>query len=268
MDAERSAQSVMPRGVATSAHALRTDALRMDVASALREVRRRKTRVHSLTSIVAANLTANVLLAAGANPSLTQNIDDLPDFVRSADALLINLGMLDQSRREAVAVAAPLARALGKPIVLDPVYIDRAGPRRQLALSLLDDGVSLLKLNGAEARALPPLSPAIVRVETGTIDRIEGTCGLVAIDNGHPVLAQVTATGCALGAVMAACAAVAAPTVAALAALGLVNVAAEDAATRATGPGSFVPFWLDAIAGLTPDAVATRIRFVEGARTP
>lgn len=239
-----------------------------DVASALRALRRGRPRVHALTSVVAANLTANVLLAAGADPSMTQDADDLPDLIATADALLLNLGMLDRARRDAIAIAAPLARAAGKPIVLDPVYIDRAGPRRRLALSLAEQGVTILKLNRAEALALPPGPGTPVRVETGTIDRIDHPGGSLGLGNGSCMLARVTATGCALGAVMAACAAVAPPAVAALAALGLVNVAAEDAARAAVGPGSFVPLWIDAIATLDADEVALRLQFVEEDANP
>ena len=37
-------------------------------------------------------------------------------------------------------------------------------------------------------------------------------------------------------------------------------VAAEDAATTASGPGSFAVALLDALAGLTPDTLAERAR--------
>ena len=77
---------------------------------------------------------------------------------------------------------------------------------------------------------------------------------------GHPLLAQVTATGCLLGAILAACLAVESdPLAAALAGVSILNIAAELAAGKAQGPGTFAPHLLDALAALTADDIATRL---------
>jgi len=69
-------------------------------------VRAERTRVHAITNAAAQVLTANVLLAAGAIPSLTTAADEVPSFVSRAGALLVNLGTLDGERRELGRVAA------------------------------------------------------------------------------------------------------------------------------------------------------------------
>src|SRR6516225_1008831 len=98
-------------------------------ADVLSRVRQRAPRVHCLTNTVAQNFTANVLLAAGAVPSMTAAPDEIADFVARADALLINLGTLDRERREAAEIAAEEAVEEQRPWVLDPVFVDRSQAR-------------------------------------------------------------------------------------------------------------------------------------------
>src|SRR5262245_3659922 len=76
-------------------------------------------RVHCITNTVAQTLTANVLLAVGAVPSMTSAVDEVAIFVRGASALLVNLGTFDAERRAAAAVALDAATEEGRPWVLD-----------------------------------------------------------------------------------------------------------------------------------------------------
>ena len=70
-------------------------------ADILERIRARRPRVHCITNAVAQNFTANVLLAAGAVPSMTVAPEEVGAFVARADALLVNLGTFDRERREA-----------------------------------------------------------------------------------------------------------------------------------------------------------------------
>ena len=94
-------------------------------ADVLARVRARAPRVHCITNAVAQTFTANMLLAAGAVPSMTIAPAEIGAFVARADGLLVNLGTFDTERRAAVDVAI---EAAGErvPWVLDPVFIDRA----------------------------------------------------------------------------------------------------------------------------------------------
>jgi len=67
----------------------------------LTRLRARAPRVHCVTNAVAQHFTANVLLAAGAIPSMTISADEIGAFVARADALLVNLGTFDAERRAA-----------------------------------------------------------------------------------------------------------------------------------------------------------------------
>ncbi|HRK24929.1 MAG TPA: hydroxyethylthiazole kinase [Beijerinckiaceae bacterium] len=234
----------------------------LSMAEVLTRLRTGRVRVHALTSPVAAERTANTLLALGARPSLTANREEIAGFVGGCDALLINLGMLDAERRDTAPLAAALARQGGKPFVLDPVFVDVSGPRRSLAAELVAAGPTVVKLNRAEAASLLAIPATAVTVVTGAIDTLSQAGRTLRLANGHPLAGQVTATGCALGAVIAACLAVEPDAMTATAAaLALYGIAAERAAEGATGPGSFAVRLIDALATLDPATLAERVRF-------
>src|SRR6202000_2976582 len=108
-----------------------------DVASdVMARIKSRAPRVHCITNYVAQSYTANVLLAAGAIPSMTISSEEIAAFVASADALLVNLGTFDAERRVAIEVALDALGQGAKPWVLDPVFIERSPARAQFAQSL------------------------------------------------------------------------------------------------------------------------------------
>jgi hydroxyethylthiazole kinase len=249
----------------------------VDIAAACADVigrvRARSPRVHCITNAVAQNFTANVLLAAGARPSMTISPEEIGSFVASADALLVNLGTFDTARRAATEAAIEVAAEEGLPWVLDPVLIDRSQPRAAYAADLVTRGPRAVRLNRAEFTALaiaPPESEALRRYAgdartvvglTGETDMVTDGARVASIRNGHPFMARVTAMGCVASALVAACLAVEGDawlaTTAALLALG---VAGEGAATRARGPGSFAIEILDALDALDRDGLLARAK--------
>ena len=122
-------------------------------------VRERRPRVHCITNSVVQELTANVLLAAGAIPSMTTSPEEIAHFAASADALLVNLGTLDGERRDAIDIALEVVRDDGIPWVLDPVLIDRSEPRAELARTLALKEPRVVRANAAEFGAHAPASP-------------------------------------------------------------------------------------------------------------
>ncbi len=231
--------------------------LAAEIAATLAAIRERRPRVHSLTNPVAHQLTANGLLALGAIPTLTANIREVGAFIRSADAVLLNLGMLDQERFESLPHAAEIAGTLGKPFVLDPAFADRSPERIALAETLLKRRPTIVKPNLREAEILSQVIPAgSVEVITGARDSVCLGLRQARLANGHALMERVTATGCLLGAILAACLAVEPdPFRAAVAGVSILNIAAEIAAEGAGGPGSFAYRLLDALAALDADAI-------------
>ena len=224
-----------------------------ECATLLARLRERRPHVHCITNAVAQGLTANVLLAAGASPSMTVAPNEQAAFVGFADALLVNVGTLDDDRRSAARLAVETARLEGKPWALDPVFAHASEPRLEFARQLLRLGPALVRANEAEHQALAPGADVLVAI-TGAQDVVRLGTRTAAVSNGSPLMARVTAMGCALTALAAGFLAVAddtfAATVTALAAFGL---AGEVAAERARGPGTFPAELLDALALMTPD---------------
>lgn len=237
----------------------------------LARIRARQPRVHCITNAVAQNFTANVLLAAGAIPSMTVAPDEVGAFTARADALLVNLGTFDRERRDATEIAIAEAARAGRPWVLDPVFIDRSPARAAFAQSLVGRHPQAVRLNAAEFSALagrPPGGEALQRYAgdhgcivalTGATDKVTDGPRLIRIANGDPLMGRVTAMGCAGAAVVAAALAVEADALAAVAAaLLLFAVAGEVAAARARGPGSLAVEILDALYALDRDVVRER----------
>jgi hydroxyethylthiazole kinase len=237
-------------------------------ARLLDAVRARRPRVHCLTNTVAQAFTANMLLAIGAIPSMTIATDEIEDFVTEADALLVNLGTFDQARREAALIAIPAAKKAGIPWVLDPVLIDRSPRRAAFAVELMDFGPDLVRANADEAAILVGDATrdrfglhALTLVETGPEDTIRQGERQATVVNGHPMMARVTAMGCAGTAVIAAFLAVERDAFAAAeAALIVLGIAGELAAARAEGVGTFAASYLDALDTMDADTIATLAR--------
>jgi hydroxyethylthiazole kinase len=242
--------------------------LARSAAAVLAALRARGPRVHCITNAVAQNFTANVLLAAGCVPSMTVDAQEIAAFVARADALLVNLGTLDRERRAATEIAVATAGKDNVPWVLDPVFVDRAAPRADFARVLVGRGPKAVRLNAREFATLAGAEPspaslgayarehATVVALSGETDLIADGARLASIANGDPLMAKVTAMGCAGSALVAACLAVEPdPWRAAAAGLTIIGVAGELAAARAQGPGSFAVAILDALYGLDEPAL-------------
>jgi hydroxyethylthiazole kinase len=257
------------RNPGTTAH----NDMARNAAELVERLRAEKPRIHCITNAVAQNFTANVLLAVGAVPSMTLAPEEIADFVASAQGLLVNLGTLDRERRKAAERAVEAARRERLPWLLDPVYVDRVPQRLTFAKVLLARGPAAMRLNHAEFAALAgsqptPCSVAALAQEHGIVLGLSGETDMVtdgdryaAISNGHPLMAKVTAMGCAVSAVATACLAVEPDAWrATCAALMIAGVAGEMAGERASGPGSFAVAILDALHNLDGDALIARAR--------
>lgn len=229
----------------------------------LRRIADQQPKVHCLTNTVAEPITANALLALGAVPSLTSHPDEMPQFLRGANALLVNLGTPSVETVAARRTSARIAQQAGMPWVLDPVMIDRSDLRRGEAVDLLTFAPSVLRANAAEVAVLGDVlaGQAITIAETGAVDVVRdavrdlgpGLARVARLTAGHPMLARITATGCALSAVIAAFVAVLPQDRfhATLAGLTAFGAAGSAAAALAQGPGSLAVALLDQLSNLT-----------------
>lgn len=244
--------------------------LAADIAARLRA---RHPRVHCITNTVAQAFTANVLLAAGAIPSMTTSPQEIGEFAARADALLINLGTFDDERRAAVDLALAPFSAPGRPWVLDPVLIDVSEVRAAYARGLVGRGPAAVRLNAAEFAALAQTqadAESVVRCAsrhktvigmTGAADYVTDGARRLAIGNGHDLMGRVTAMGCAASALVAACLAVEPDAFSAAAsALLIFGIAGEIAGAGARGPGQFAADFIDAIHAMGGNDIMQRAR--------
>lgn len=232
----------------------------------LARVREQGPAVHCITNTVAANTVANAVLALGAEPSMTSSVDEVNDFVMRADAMSINLGTLSESLREAISIAVTAAVDRRIPWQLDPVFVERSPSRLSFAQQLITQSPTVIRANTREIDALGDSQQALAELidETGAVvavtgasDRILDQRREIHLHNGHPLMGQVTATGCAASALIAAFVAVEAdPFFATAAALCALGVAGEVAAHSASAPGSFQVALIDALYNLDAEQIA------------
>jgi hydroxyethylthiazole kinase len=243
------------------------------VADSLAALRARPPLVHSITSAVVANFTANALLAIGAAPAMVESPDEIPDFTASSDALVINLGMLTPPRAAAMRLAVETAGRTGRPWVLDPVGAGAIPARTAFAQALCALRPTAIRGNASEIRGLAGQSGqgrgvdsrdasgtaiaaaselasrtgAIVAV-SGAVDYVTDGTILAAVANGHPMMTRVTGMGCAATAIVGAWLGSGMPPLVAVAhAMTITALAGEIAAAHAAGPGSLAMSYLDAL---------------------
>ncbi len=216
-----------------------------------------KPKVHCIVNDVAMTLTANALLAVGAQPSMTIDPFEVRAFTESADALNINLGMLTNDRRSAIRTSAKCAHKKNIPWVLDTTMIDRSSLRLDFCDDLIEHVPTVVRGNEVEIDALTQRagksrsdfckSYNTILVTTGETDWVDSpkkSCELKKL--GHAWMNQVTGMGCTLSALIAAMLTAHDDAFnAALNTLVIYSIIGERAAQESKGPGSFMNNFID-----------------------
>ena len=251
-------------------------------------LRETKPLVHQITNYVVMNETANATLALGALPVMAHALEEVGEMAAIAGALVLNIGTLSPDWVEGMILAGQVANQRGTPVVLDPVGAGATTYRTETAKRILDEvRVTILRGNAGEIATLVGVDAEVRGVEsidagiepgdlarraaqaldvvasvTGPVDHVSDGERVLAIANGHPLLAAVTGTGCMSTAITGCFVAVDPyePLDAAAAALVAFGVAGEDAAEGASGPGSFHVALYDALAALDPETLDGRAR--------
>lgn len=264
----------------------------MRVHRLLAQVRAQKPLVQNITNFVSMDVVANVLLAIGAAPAMVHAVEEAAEFAALASALVINVGTLSPPWLEGMRAATAVAGAKNMPWVLDPVGAGATSYRNGALASLLALRPSIIRGNASEILALAHIAEltrsaarprgvdslhgtdeaeamamALARHQgcvvaaTGAVDIVTDGLQLVRLGNGHGLMTQVTALGCALSATIGAFAAVTPDRLeAAVAAIAIYGVAGELAAVGSQGPGSFRVAFLDSLHGLELHMLIRRLR--------
>lgn len=232
------------------------------VIELIKNMKQNKPLVECLTNRVTINDCANMLLAMGASPIMAEIECEMAEIMSISDALVINLGLLDDEYLKAMKTAAKAAKKLGKPIVLDPVGAGASKLRDDVCKEMIEIAKpDIIRGNLSEIRALSgglvkskgvdaSLDDVVTdenKLELGkmVMDLAKSTgsvvCGTGAIDiisdgeivyygkNGHEMLCDVTGTGCMCSVMVGAMAASGDPLTATIAAVTMLGLAGEYA---------------------------------------
>lgn len=203
----------------------------------LENVRAKSPLVHNITNYVTVNDVANVLLAAGGSPIMSDDADDVEDITSICGGLNINIGTLNKNTIPSMFLAGKKANVLGHIVLLDPVGAGASRLRTDTANRLMHEvhfdavrgNISEIKTlctgsgstKGVDADAVDAVTEAnlddgvqLVKAfakQTGCIIAVTGAIDLVSdgercwcIRNGRAEMSRITGTGCQLSALMTA----------------------------------------------------------------
>lgn len=203
----------------------------------LEAVRETSPLIHNITNYVTVNDCANILLACGASPIMSDDCGEVEEITTICGGLNINIGTLNKDTIPAMFLAGKKANELGHPVILDPVGAGASVLRTETAKRLLDEiKFSVIRGNISEIKTLAFGAGSTKGVDadvadkvtdetltnviafgqdfsktTGSVIAITGAIDIVAneerafvIRNGHPMMARITGSGCMLTAMTAA----------------------------------------------------------------
>lgn len=196
----------------------------------IRTVRRSNPLVHTIANQVVQNDVANALLAIGASPIMAMAEEEVSEVSSVAGALVLNLGTPTPQKINSMLLAGKAANQAGCPVVFDPVGVGATTFRREAADRLLQAvDVAVIRGNAAEIAHLAgeswkgkgvdaqdkdrsALSVALSCAEkrqcivavSGKTDIITDGKQHVTLEEGTPMLSQITGSGCMLSALIGA----------------------------------------------------------------
>ncbi|RZK39465.1 MAG: hydroxyethylthiazole kinase [Pedobacter sp.] len=244
----------------------------------VQSVKNQSPLVTNITNFVVMNNTANALLAVGASPIMAHAKSEVKDMVSISNALIINIGTLDEYWSASMLIAAEEAHRTGKTWILDPVGAGATDYRDEVLAELLTFKPTIIRGNASEIIALAKANETTTKGVDSTIESdkavaaaeylvetfqaivcISGKTDIIIdgkntyfVENGHPMMTKVTGLGCSASAIVGAFAAMADnKTEATVAAMSLLGIAGELAEDISAGPGSLQVNILDKLYQMT-----------------
>lgn len=266
--------------------------------AAIDTMRNTRPLVQCLTNNVVNQVTANVLLAAGATPAMCDTPEESAAFASVASGVLINPGTPSAEQYAGMRQAILGANSVDTPWVLDPVAAGALPHRTAFSREILAYRPAAIRGNASEIAALAGVGaggrgvdatdeveatiPAArdLSAQTGGVVAISGAQDVIVstrrvtrLVSGHPMMQLVIGTGCSLGALVAAYLGAHRTATAGQDAFDLHDavVAAHAhsgaagmvAAQQASAPGSFAVAWIDALYQLTSERIAELVTIEE-----
>lgn len=254
----------------------------------IQTVKQQSPLVHNITNFVVMNNTANALLAAGASPIMSHAYEEVVEMTGICQALLINIGTLDDYFVKGMLLAAEAAQHLQKPWVLDPVGAGATAYRNETLSRLLAYHPTVIRGNASEILALAKANISTTKGVDSTADSlaavdaaisihkkynavvcVSGATDIIVTDhvhaylqNGSPLMTKVTGLGCSASALIGAFIAVVPNKAEAVAAaMALIGVCGELAALKSDGPGSLQVNLLDALYNISGPVFSSTLKW-------
>ena len=245
--------------------------------------------VHCITNYVTVNDVANAILAVGASPIMSDEARDVEDIVSISQALVINIGTLNERTVESMLIAGRKANSLGVPVILDPVGAGASRYRCEVTDRLLREvrftvirgnlsemayidgrvsGTKGVDSSMTEKDADPAAIAASVSERTGAVAAITGRVDAVArdgriarISSGCAEMGRITGTGCMLSGIIGGFVGTGEDpfmaTSEAIAAMGAAGLIAYEKAGN-VGTGSFRVALIDALSMMDDETIRER----------
>lgn len=196
------------------------------IADLYKDIQKERPLVHCITNMVTVNDCANILLAAGASPTMASHPVEVEEITAGCRSLVCNFGAIKDY--DAMLLAGRKASVLGHPIIVDPVGAGGSSYRRGMIYEFLKEtNVTCIRGNASEIQALMMNQKTVTGVDAekdglhesnrgqfkerlmesakklGTILIVSGEKDLVTdgeslieISNGHPLMTRITGSGC------------------------------------------------------------------------
>ena len=263
----------------------------------IRSIRESKPLVHHITNYVTVNDCANITLAVGASPIMSDAMEEAREIAAISGALVLNIGTPNERTINSMLAAGKKANELNIPVALDPVGAGASGFRNETVSKLIEQiHFSVIRGNLSEIRYVAGLGGTTKGVDasemdmsgdiqsgidtakiladklgcviaiTGAADIISDGKHTVLIENGHEMLGAVTGTGCMCTSLIGSSYAVTSDYfLAAVSGVLYMGIAGEIAFEKVgqKGTGSFRVSIIDEISKLDADTVRRRARIYE-----
>ena len=108
------------------------------VGNCIKNVRDTVPLVHNMTNYVTVNDVANILLACGASPIMSDEPKEAEEITAICGGLNINIGTLNKRSIEGMFRAGRRAASLGHILLLDPVGAGASRLRTDTAIQLME----------------------------------------------------------------------------------------------------------------------------------
>ncbi len=206
----------------------------------IKNIHTKKPLIQCITNYITANDVANIILACGASPIMTDNPEEASQIASISDGIYINMGTLNDNAIKSMIEAGKTANKENKVVLLDPVGIGASNLRNQTAKLLMENiKFDVIRGNISEIKALyngngntkgvdaavedeinennidDIVDDAIKLAEktnaiiviSGVIDIVAGNHKACLIRNGHSMMSSITGSGCQLSGLITAFAA-------------------------------------------------------------